>query len=279
MQTRAAQSILKQATAGLNKDSGQAAFQAASVVAAKGLAEAGIPVDMARSLMTKGALDGAIANGYGPGGPNSTVMGFSIWGKVQSTIADGVNAALQGYNPGASGATPQGGRYGPGPVQGPYGFQPDAPGRQGALPFGQQYADLSQSIGRVAPSGMTGRPGEIGAQQPMFSIPGLDRLSPIIAPPVPPNQPANPREQASLFDTRFLAKGGHVDKDEPVVVGEEGPETFVPDTAGMVFPHMPQPGKGKNVDHWPKVPAPEYPGRYGGIERELLRRRRRRPDF
>ena len=117
---------------------------------------------------------------------NSTVMGISIWGKVQSTIAEGVATALQGYNPGATGPTPEGGRYGPGPVQGPFGFQPDAPGKQGALPFGQQYADLSQSLGRAAPSGMTGRPGEIGSQQPMFSIPGLDRLSPIIAPPAPP---------------------------------------------------------------------------------------------
>ena len=140
MQTRAAQSILKQATAHLNKDSGQAAFQAASVVAAKGLAAAGIPVDMARSLMTKGAWEGAVANGYGPGGPNSTMFGISIVGKVQSAIAEGVNAALQGYQPAA-----------PGPVQGPYGFQPDAPAAPGQRSqFGdfQQFAGLSQSTGR-----------------------------------------------------------------------------------------------------------------------------------
>ena len=71
-----------------------------------------------------------------------------------------------------------------------------------------------------------------------------------------------------LYDIRALAKGGHVAKDEPVVVGEEGPETFVPDQPGTVVPHMPQPGKGKNVDRWPKLPASEYPGRYGGVERE-----------
>jgi hypothetical protein len=83
--------------------------------------------------------------------------------------------------------------------------------------------------------------------------------------------------EASLFDTRFLAKGGHVAKDEPVVVGEEGPETFVPDTAGTVVPHQPQPGKtGKsdNIDRWPKIPAPQFPGRYGGVEREMLRQTR-----
>jgi len=73
---------------------------------------------------------------------------------------------------------------------------------------------------------------------------------------------------------RGLAKGGHVKKDEPVVVGEEGPETFVPDTAGTVVPHMPQPGKGKNVDRWPKMPAVNYPGRYGGVEREYERQTR-----
>lgn len=75
-----------------------------------------------------------------------------------------------------------------------------------------------------------------------------------------------PAPEASL---RGLAKGGHVAKDEKVVVGEEGPETFVPDQPGTVFPHMPQPGKGKNVDRWPKGPASEYPGRYGGVEREI----------
>ena len=409
----------------------------------------------------------ATAMGYYPGGPNATVLGFSILGKVQSGIAEGVNQALQGYQPK------------PGEVQGPYGFQPDAPaaeaatpGKQGALPSGQQFADLSQSLGRVAPSGMTGRPGEIGSQQPMFSIPGLDRLSPITAPPAPPTpQPETPsslldflsnfnpistaeakgrgrdttldqalalaREGGSLggqpgtsvignkvftfyapgasgakgmegpmigsksnplttlddvrngagfvslaghpaqfgqqifignityrspvdgqqhtlnnvfgrvddtggkfggranpdqnhFDIavgdfsrgwndttagsfvasnfatavpgrgigsdfaaddqgtavgaqppaeaapmRGLAKGGHVAKDEPVVVGEEGPEYFVPDRAGHGGPpHAADGQDGENIDRWPKVPAPEYPGRYGGVEREMMRQTR-----
>jgi len=185
---------------------------------------------------------------------------------ASSSVKGVIAAALQGYAPAK-----------PGEAQGPQGFQPDAPvapGKQSAAPFGQQFAGLSQSLGSVAPSGMTGRRGEIGSQQPMFSIPGLDRLSPIIAPLAPPALPINPREQASLFDTRFLAKGGHVAKDEPVVVGEEGPETFVPDQPGTVFPHQPQPGKGTNVDRWPKIPAPEYPGRYGGVEREMNRQTR-----
>jgi hypothetical protein len=73
---------------------------------------------------------------------------------------------------------------------------------------------------------------------------------------------------------RGLAKGGHVAENEPVVVGEEGPEYFVPDQPGTVWPHIPQPGKGGKIDRWPKIPAPEYPGRYGGVEREILRQTR-----
>jgi hypothetical protein len=208
-QAERAQSILKDATKGLNKDSGQAAFQAASVVAAKALAAAGIPVDMARSLMTKGALDGAIANGYGPGGPNSTVMGISIWGKVQSTIAEGVNAALQGYNPNATGPTPQGGRYGPGPVQGPFGFQPDAPaapGKRSEVPFGTfMLAGLSQAPGREPVAGEPataypedyGRPGDVGAREPIFqgTAPTIEQLSPITAPPARGPMPQGPEMQ------------------------------------------------------------------------------------
>ena len=77
---------------------------------------------------------------------------------------------------------------------------------------------------------------------------------------------------------RALAKGGHVDEDEPVVVGEEGPEFFIPDQPGTVVPHMPQPGKGGKIDRWPKIPAPEYPGRFGGVEREMLRQTRNAQD-
>ena len=87
---------------------------------------------------------------------------------------------------------------------------------------------------------------------------------------------AQPPPEAPM---RGLAKGGRVDDDEPVVVGEEGPEVFVPDRPGVVLPHMPQPGKKTgNIDRWPKVPAPAYPGRYGGVEREMLRQTRAAQD-
>ena len=56
---------------------------------------------------------------------------------------------------------------------------------------------------------------------------------------------------------------------------------FVPDQPGTVWPHMPQPGKtgkSENIDRWPKLPAPNYPGRYGGVEREMLRQTREAQD-
>ena len=38
---------------------------------------------------------------------------------------------------------------------------------------------------------------------------------------------------------------------------------------------MPQPGdSADNIDRWPKMPAVDYPGRYGGVEREMLRQTR-----
>ena len=58
---------------------------------------------------------------------------------------------------------------------------------------------------------MTGRPGEIGSQQPMFSIPGLDRLSPITAPPAPP---------APAYPGIILAAGGR-DVGAPPAIGPE----------------------------------------------------------
>ena len=33
-----------------------------------------------------------------------------------------------------------------------------------------------------------------------------------------------------------------------------------------------------NIDRWPKIPAPEYPGRYGGVEREMWRQTRAAQD-
>ena len=65
------------------------------------------------------------------------------------------------------------------------------------------------------------------------------------------------------------------------MVGEEGPEYFVPDQPGTVFPHIPQARRepSKNIDRWPKIPAPDYPGRYGGVEREILRQTRAAQDI
>jgi len=265
VQTQNALNLIKQSTAKLTTASGQAEFNAAGVVAAKDLARAGVPLDMARSLMTKSAYEGAEKVGYGP----SAVL----WSIYKGHIDSGIAAALQGYQPAK-----------PGEVQGPP--SPFAPGKQGAAPFGQQYADLTQSTGPA--------PENYGR-----GTPALQNLSPIINPqPTPYNdwgktpaiQPPPPplytpdtpgqfspfrgNEAALPFDTRFLAKGGHVDKDETVVVGEEGPEFFIPDESGTVVPHQPQPGKGKNVDRWPKGPAVLYPGRYGGVEREIERQTR-----
>jgi hypothetical protein len=96
-------------------------------------------------------------------------------------------------------------------------------------------------------------PGEIGA--------------PAVAAQPPPDAPQ-----------RGLAKGGHVAKDEPVVVGEEGPETFVPDQPGTVWPHIPQSGKPGNIDRWPRLPNVEQPGLYGGVEREIRRQTRAAQD-
>jgi hypothetical protein len=94
------------------------------------------------------------------------------------------------------------------------------------------------------------------------------------APPGPPSAVgAAPQVAPPDMPMRGLAKGGHVAKDEPVVVGEEGPETFVPDEPGTVVPYMP-PGGGGDFGRWPKVPAPDYPGRYAGLGREMKRQMR-----
>jgi len=87
---------------------------------------------------------------------------------------------------------------------------------------------------------------------------------------------AEPSQEAA---PRGLAKGGHVAEGERVVVGEEGPEYFVPDRPGTVWPHMPQARRPRgDIDRWPKLPAVDYPGRYGGVEREMLRQTRAAQD-
>ena len=43
--------------------------------------------------------------------------------------------------------------------------------------------------------------------------------------------------EASFEDAMYMAEGGRPEPGKPVVVGEEGPETFVPDQAGTVIPN------------------------------------------
>src|SRR4030095_6791893 len=70
-----------------------------------------------------------------------------------------------------------------------------------------------------------------------------------------------------------LAEGGKAKKGKPYIVGEEGPELFVPDESGAVVPnsaqfYMPQRGEPA-YRTWPKVPSQDYPGRYEGLGRAM----------
>jgi hypothetical protein len=185
MLERTADFIAREASKGLTKASGQAEFTAAANQAAQAMAKAGIPANVAHSVMLAGAMKGLHDPAKGNYKPTDWTYGAAV-----KAINDTINAAMQGYRPAA-----------PGAVQGP--------------------------------------------PAPVFA-PGVEGR----------------------------AEGGPVKKGRPYVVGEEGPEYFVPDEPGTILPHMPQPGKGGNIDRWPKVPAPEYPGRFGGLEREIRRQTR-----
>src|SRR4029077_8107558 len=100
MQTRQALDLINQSLGGLSSKSGQAEFNAAGVIAAKAMAAAGVPLSMARSLLTRQAYAGAEKVGYGPSA--------NLWSIYKSYIDAGINAALQGYHPAR-----------PGEVQGP----------------------------------------------------------------------------------------------------------------------------------------------------------------
>jgi hypothetical protein len=69
-----------------------------------------------------------------------------------------------------------------------------------------------------------------------------------------------------------LAEGGKAKKGKPYIVGEEGPELFVPDDSGTVVPsaqfYLPQRGAPANRT-WPKVPSFDYPGLYEGLGRSM----------
>jgi len=260
-----------------NREEGQKAL----TDLARELAKAGYPASVAQRTILETATQGSIKAGYGP---NSS---FNVLGHVTQAINEMAATAMQGYQPAK-----------PGEVQGPPSPSA-APGKQGALPFGQQFAGLSQSLGGREGFGEDyGREGDVGAASPYFgaTTPTVPQLSPLTAPPAPPptwGQPPAPppppqyrpgdpgmfnpfrgNEAALPFDTRFLAKGGHVAKDEKVVVGEEGPEFFIPDEPGTVVPHMPQTGGGGDFGRWPKLPTPDYPGRYAGVGREMKRQMR-----
>ena len=57
-------------------------------------------------------------------------------------------------------------------------------------------------------------------------------------------------EAQTLFGLgyKLLAKGGNLNSGEPAIVGEEGPEMFIPKTAGTVVPNDQMGGKTINVD-------------------------------
>ena len=50
------------------------------------------------------------------------------------------------------------------------------------------------------------------------------------------NQPKKINKK-KLKNLKGLAEGGPIKKDEPVIVGEEGPELIVPNTDGLVIPN------------------------------------------
>ena len=77
---------------------------------------------------------------------------------------------------------------------------------------------------------------------------------------------------------RGLAKGGHVEKGEQVMVGEEGPETFVPDEPGTVVPYMPRPTGKEIFGKWPRVPSKDFPGQYIGFGGAISNETRRAQD-
>jgi hypothetical protein len=106
-----------------SREEGQKALSAL----AQELAKAGYPASAAQKTITETATQGSIKAGYGP---NSAA---NIFGSVTRAINEMVGTAMQGYH---AGKMPE--------TQGPPA--PVAPGRQGALPFGQQFAEAPGSL-------------------------------------------------------------------------------------------------------------------------------------
>ena len=185
------------------------------------------------------------------------------WGKIESgkikggALTDDVLGAIAGgsnttnLSTGNSSAKSAGSRFGGNPTNATIGRE-----HYGVENYGH-HAAWYNAMG--APEAGRGIGSDFAAQPDMSAV--------VAVPPV----------SAPDTSLRGLAKGGRVDKDEPVVVGEEGPEYFVPDRPGTVVPHMPQ-GGGGDFGRWPKVPTPDYPGRYGGVGREMKRQMRAAQD-
>jgi hypothetical protein len=72
-----------------------------------------------------------------------------------------------------------------------------------------------------------------------------------------------------------MAEGGHAKRDQPSVVGERGPEVFVPDTSGTVVPAQPPamtvlpPGTPMKAD--PRLVPASATDYYDALERNGLR--------
>jgi hypothetical protein len=279
MLERTADFISREAAKGLNKESGQADFTAAANKAAANLAKAGIPANVAHSVMLAGAMKGLHDPAKGNYKPTDWTYGAAV-----KAVNDTINAALQGYHPAK-----------PGEVQGPYGFQPaapTAPGQRSELGGFGHFVAGGRDVGAppaIEPGQLPGR-AEWESPLPGGIFPGLntdlgplDPRSEILAPDragrglvIDPDIFSLQQQERDFYQQqldprgyRALAKGGHVAKDETVVVGEQGPEYFVPDEPGTVVPWIAGPGQGHTYGRWPKVPASDSPGRYSGLGREI----------
>jgi len=113
------------------------------------------------------------------------------------------------------------------PRRGPVQYQ------GGAQPAGTFIPEskYGQNMGRIPTPIPNPFAAPIGAP-PALGISGINPLN-------PPNLfPALNPDQNPLFpQDLFKAKGGPVDKIQPYIVGEEGPELFIPEVNGKIMPH------------------------------------------
>lgn len=142
----------------------------------------------------------------------------------------------------------------------------DAPGARVIGKEGPEYIKSSIS-GIVIPTdkflaqAASAQPDKMGGGR-MMKLPGEEALARMLpptiaprAPPVvmpglgdyaekhaaPPQRTLDRREYETLLTDRYLekrARGGAVEAGQPYLVGEEGPEVYVPSTSGTIVPHM-----------------------------------------